>query len=311
MGFLNLFSSSGSSTQLALSKTSKADEARIVQTLGIRQLDAMPTQAAKAFQLSCNPKATLEDFVQIVESDEVLTARIIRIANSVYFRRGEESKDISKAVASIGLNEIKCLLSATMLKSLLKSKSKFRSNIWANSIATGIGARLLATSTNIPSGEAFLAGILHDVGKLIFIDRLPKEYEGAMQKMYNSEDGSVKIEEQLFDLNHVEVGKWLAEKWSFPDVVRSAITYHHNNWSKDDRDRGKGTTHAMLVKCADILSHSLRLGHPTSMTFLGTVSKKEFPSIALQLNQNIETVESWATQLQSQFDQEFSMYSAD
>lgn len=311
MGFLSLFSSSGGSAPVTLSKTSKADEARIVQTLGIRNLDTMPTQAAKAFQLSCNPKATLEDFVQIVESDEVLSARIIRIANSVYFRRGEESKDISKAVASIGLNEIKCLLSATMLKSLLRSKSKFRLNIWANSIATGIGARILASSTNIPSGEAFLAGILHDVGKLIFIDRLPKEYEQALQKMYNSEDGSLKIEEQMFDLNHVEVGKWLAEKWTFPEVVRTAITFHHSGWPKEEKYRGKGTTHAMLVKCANILSHSCRLGHPTTMTYLGTVSKKEISNVALQLNQSVETIESLASQLQTQFDQEFSMYNAD
>lgn len=311
MGFLNLFGSSSKGPTSALSKTSRSDEERIIQTLGIRHLDTMPTQAAKAFQLSCNPKATLEDFVQIVESDEVLSARIIRIANSVYFRRGEQSRDISAAVANIGLNEIKCLLSATMLKSLLKSKSKFRSNIWANSIATGIAARILAPSTNIPNGEAFLSGILHDVGKLIFLDRLPKQYEAALQKMYNSEESSVSIEQAGFDLTHVEVGKWLAEKWTFPEVVRSAITFHHSPWTKEPNKRGKGTSHAMLIKAADLLSHSLRLGHPTNMSYLGNIAKQEIPNIAIQLGQTVETIESFGAQLQSQFDQEFSMYSAD
>lgn len=311
MGFLNIFSSSDKSTSSVLSKTSRSDEQRIIQTLGIRQLDTMPTQAAKAFQLSCNPKATLEDFVEIVESDEVLSSRIIRIANSVYFRRGDQVKDISAAVAAIGLNEIKCLLSAAMLKSLLKSKSKFRLNIWANSIATGIAARMLAPCTNIPNGEAFLAGILHDVGKLIFIDRLPKEYEVVMQKSYNSEETSITLEERAFDLTHVEVGKWLAEKWSFPEVVRSAITFHHSGWTKEANKRGKATSHAMLIKCADTLCHSLRIGHPTNMSFLGNLSKKEIANIAIQLNQSVETIEGMSQQIQRQFEQEFSMYNAD
>lgn len=311
MGFFDFLKSTPKSGPQFLSKTSRSDEERIIRTLGLRHLETMPTQAAKAFQLSCNPKATLEDFVSIVESDEVLSARILRIANSVYFRRGDQAKDISRAVANIGLNEIKCLLSATMLKSLLKAKSKFRTNIWANSIATGIGARILSGSTNIPSGEAFLCGILHDVGKLIFLERLPKEYEAVLQKMYNSEEGSVGIEDGTFELNHVEVGKWLAEKWSFPEVVRSAIFYHHNTWPKDPHQRGKATSHAMLIKCADTLSHSLRLGHPNSMAYLGTISKAEIEKVALQLGQTVETIESLGVQLQSQFDSEFSLYNSE
>ncbi len=311
MGLLDIFSISSKAKASVLSKTSRSDEERIVRTLGLRHLDTMPSQATKAFQLSCNPKATLEDFVQIVESDEVLSARIIRIANSVYFRRGEQSKDISAAVANIGLNEIKCLLSAAMLKSLLKSKSNFRMNIWANAIAVGIAARMLSPYTNIPDGEAFLSGILHDVGKLIILDRLPKEYEALLQRFYNSDDTGTKFEEEAFDLTHVEVGKWLAEKWTFPEVVRSSIAFHHSPWTKNEKARGRVTSHAMLIKCADVLCHSLRLGHPTTMSRLGSSAKNEISNIAIQLNQSVDSIQSIALQIQNQFEQEFSMYNTD
>ena len=293
----------------SLAKTSRADEIRITETLGLRRLESMPVQAAKAFQLSCDPKSTLDDFVKIIESDEVLSARIMKIANSVYFRRGDQAKDISRAVANIGLNEIKCLLSAAMLKSLLKGNSKMRNVIWGNSVATALTTKHLSMYTNIPEGEAFLCGLLHDVGKLIMLQRSTPKYEKLMQVFLNSSRGSVVLEEEGFDLTHIELGKWLAEKWSFPESVRRAITFHHHRWPDNPNELGKKTSPAMLVKCADTIAHANRLGHNSSHRAFGTKCQIEKTAILNQLQiseSDLENIEKTVSRL---FESEISLYS--
>ncbi len=297
-------------TPKLLPKTSPADEARISQTLGLRSLESMPTQAAQAFQLACNPRSTLADFTKVVESDEVLSARIIRIANSVYYRRGEEAKEISKAVASIGLDEIRCLLSAAMLKSLLKSNSKDRNYIWGNSVATGIAARKLSSLTSVPEGEAFLCGILHDVGKLILIQRIPKEYSTLVRTAFDSETTFAELEENAFDVNHIEIGKWLAEKWNFPESVRTAITFHHSPWSEHDTMKGKLATPAALVKCADTIAHAGFMGHPHSRTVLGKHARSQLIHVATQLDTSLENIQGLLQQISLQFDDDFSLFSS-
>lgn len=294
-----------------LPRTSPSEELRINQTLGMRGLESMPVQAAKAFQLACDPKATLNDFVTVVESDEILSARIIKVANSVYYRRGEEAKDISCAVANIGLDELRCLLSAAMLRSLLKTKSKARNQIWGNSVATAITARHLSSFTEINEGEAFLAGILHDVGKLIFVQRITPEYQKIVNEVNQTGKSFIELEMEKLDLTHVEVGKWLAEKWNFPESVRRAITFHHNSWPSNETLMGKQTSTAMLIKCANTIAHAGRLGHPHELTKSGANAKEELIAVAEQLKKPISTIEAILSQVEKQFNDEFSIYSAE
>lgn len=301
--------SKGKSDFTVLAKTSRADELRITETLGLRRLESMPVQAARAFKLSCDPKSTLDDFVKIIESDEVLSARIMKIANSVYFRRGDQAKDIARAVANIGLNEIKCLLSAAMLKSLLKGNSKMRNVIWGNSVATALTTKHLSMYTNIPEGEAFLCGLLHDVGKLIMLQRSTTKYEKLIQQFLNGSKSSVILEEEAFDLTHIELGKWLAEKWAFPESVRRAITFHHHKWPENQKELGKMTSHAMLVKCADTIAHANRLGHISIHSAFGAKCQTEKSAIINQLQiseLDLQNVESTILHL---FESEFSLYS--
>lgn len=310
MGFFQqLLSSKNEKKVESISKTSRADEQRIIETLALRRLDSMPTQAAKAFQLASDPKSTLEDFIKIIESDEVLTARILKIANSVYFRRGEQAKDISSAVANIGLDEIRCLLSAAMLKSLLKGNSKFRSTLWANAIATAIACKHLSFYTKISEGEAFLCGLLHDVGKLILLQRLTLKYEKIIQTYHLSEKPSAELEEEQLGLTHLEVGKWLAEKWKFPESVRRAITFHHQNWPKNAKELGKETSPAMLVKAANSLSHALKIGHTNSYSKLSSIMSEEKGQICTQLNITAEQLTTIENTIHRQFESEFSLYS--
>ena len=306
MGFF--FRKEKSKTFQSLVRTSLATELRIKETLGMRQLDSMPLQAARAFQLAGDPRATISDFVRVIESDEALSARIIRVANSVYFRRGEEAKDIEKAVAAVGLNELRCLISATMLRSLLQGKHSIREQIWANAVGTGICCRMLSAYVNIGEGEAFLSGLLHDVGKLIMIRRDAKSYEKVLSLVGPGTKTFIEAEEEVFKLNHVDVGKWAAERWNFPESSVHSIVFHHNQWPNEQGERGKNSSPGMLVKAADVFSHAIGIGH--TMAFRGFQSKAvgEIPHALQQLKIEIGQRETLLERFKKQFNEEYALY---
>lgn len=290
----------------ALPRTSLATADRIKNILGIRELEVMPAQAARAFQLASNPQAKAADFVSVIESDEVLSARVIRVANSVFFFRGTPANDIEKAVANIGLDELRCLLSVTVLRNLLISKHSVREQIWANSVGTAIAARLLAQYTkNISSGEAFLCGLLHDVGKLVMIRKGGQLYEQVMAILSNSEGGFVEAEEQIFELNHVEVGKWVAEMWAFPPNVIYTVASHHEalpTQGPADLDISS------LVHIADLVAHTAHIGHPPHLRSFAKRCEEQLSRALRVFNIDASTQATLLDTVAAKFTDEASLY---
>ena len=292
----------------AASKTPKAVAERIKNILGISELETMPANAAKAFQLASDPASTSADFVGVIEMDEALSARVVRIANSVYFFRGQEATDIEKAVAVIGLNELRCLLSASMLKSMLTGKGALREQAWANAVGTAIACRSLAHHTNISDGEAFLCGLVHDIGKLILIHRGGREYEKVLTALQEGDKTFIEAEEEVFETNHAEVGKWAAEKWHFPQVAIDSIANHHSAWPSNDSDKFKATAHPALVKVGDTLSHAAGIGLPSSLRYFKQNAIDQLPHAFEQLGIPEEDRNAVMDNFQRKFEDEFGMY---
>lgn len=289
--------------------TSPATKGRILNILGIRHLETMPAQALRAFQLASDPTATSADFVKVVESDEVLSARVIRIANSVYFFRGAPANDIEKAIANIGLDELRCLLSATMLRSLLQGKGKAREQVWANALATGIGCRHLSKFCDLNEGEAFLCGLVHDIGKIIIIRQSENLYEKVIQRVSSGEKRFVDAEEEVFELNHVEVGQWIGEHWNFPPLIIEAIANHHRSWeSLSKMNIQQHRIRSLVVKAADTLAHALGAGHPHNYQGFQKASKSEL-SLALQ-QMGIMSLEqdNFIKSFEAQYQKEIELY---
>ena len=296
----------------SLQRTSSVEETRIKNILGIRELESMPAQAAKAFQLASDPKATSLDFVKVIEKDEALSSRVVRVANSVYFFRGTTATDIEKAVANIGLNELRCLISATMLRSLLQSKHEARIQIWSNSVSVAIGCRLLSSYTNQTSdGEAFLGGLVHDLGKLIMIRKNGRLYERVIMFAGSGKQTFVEAEEEAFETTHTEVGKWVAEQWNFPQSIIGAIAQHHNPWPTSKSQMGKNTSLPVLVKCSDVISHALGIGHGRGMKGFQEQAKEMLSIVWKQLEIDSKIADGICQTFERQFRDEERIYDVD
>jgi HD-like signal output (HDOD) protein len=303
MGF---FSGLFSSDDALPPRTPPAIGERIQNILGIKQLESMPAQAARAFQLASDPKARGADFVEVIESDEVLSARIIRVANSVYFFRGTPANDIEKAVANIGLDELRCLLSATMLRSLLSAMHPIREQIWSNAVGTAIACRTLSRfDQNTNSGEAFLCGLLSDVGKLLMIRKGGPLYEKVTNLVATDAISFVEAEEKVFELNHVEVGKWLAEQWNFPAIALRTLTEHHNPIPKLSK---LDWTPTYLVQLGDLVAHASGIGHPPHLRSFAKRCKEELKDLAPRFQLKSEDLDKICNEFIDQFEKDFGMY---
>ena len=308
MGFL----SSLINPKPELKPISSAVEGRIKNILGINKLEAIPAHAARAFQIASDPKSIWSDFVEVIESDDALSARVIRIANSVYFQRGEAAKDIESAVANIGLSELRALLSATMLKGLLKSKTDTRKQVWANAIGTAMIAKTLAPlSKDISEGEAFLAGLVHDVGKLIMLGRNDAHYHKVLTLAMSGERPFTEVEEEVFELDHVEVGQWVAERWNFPKSAIEAIAFHHQKWPSSAGTLKNERNIGLLIKVADTLAHASAIGHPSSSSGLKKASYREMGKCAQQFGIKLTQMQHLLAKAIAVYEEQLSMYEDD
>ena len=258
--------------ETAISKLSPAIVDSIASATGVRSIPPMPGAAQKAFQLATDPNAEVRDFLSVIESDESLSARVLRIANSVYYDRGNKSSTVEEAIRVIGLDELKGLLNANTLTEIFPSPHPARTQLWANDIATALicrslAARLMPNRTSL----AFVCGLMHDIGKLLLLQRTPEDYSKVIRLVEREALDFTRAEEQVYPFDHAQVGQLIAEKWNFAPEVIEAIANHHKydnkilgSDSSTNVEVPKSSNFSWIVYCADTIAHSLGLGQPAN-----------------------------------------------
>lgn len=225
----------------------------VVRQLAPRGIPSLPGNARIMFELATNPQAEMKDILPLIKQDESMTARILKVANSAYFNRGKPVPNITDAVGIIGLQELCSLLSCASLSDIFPSSAPIRATLWTHNTTTAIIARTIAQQYR--SGDpatAFTAGLLHDIGKLLIIQKFPREYTTLHESFLQKATSSTALEKDEFPFDHTEVGYFIGEKWKFPDAILNPITRHHFDW-----EDLAGDTLTRVVKLADLLAHEV------------------------------------------------------
>lgn len=225
----------------------------------------MPRAAQKAFELSVNPDADARDFVEVIQADEGLAARILKISNSVYFDRGRKSETIEQSVFVIGLSELRDLLNATTLNDLFPLKHPLREQFWSNAIGTAIAAKILAQRVAPDkTGAAFMCGMMHDIGKLLLLQRATGDYEKVFQIVKDTGRPFHEAEIEFFVFTHCEIGQLVAKQWNFSEDMLAVIRCHHDP-IEPEHSEDTELTLPRLIHIADLISHTLGIGHTIGM----------------------------------------------
>lgn len=186
--------------------------------------------------------------------DQSLTAKILRFANSSFYNTQTKVTTIQQAINLIGISGVRNLILCTMLKiSFPEVQCRgFDFNVfWRHSIAAAVCAKVIARHLQLNQDYAYTAGLLHDIGRLVFVTRFTQQYEQVIA--YRAEhDCHIRVAEcAIFDTDHAAVGQLLAQHWNFSTGMQNAIAKHH------EPDVSGGDTVAAIVHAADAIAHAL------------------------------------------------------
>ncbi len=180
-----------------------------------------------------DPNCELSEIAGLIETEPVLSGKLTKMANSVFYGSGREaSKDLSTSIMRLGLKMVLDLAySLELPKMFYKSKGFDQKQFWRHSLAVGILSRAIGQKV-IPhkkeQEKCYLSGLMHDIGILVFYYLIPKEYAEFLSEITDVEKTLEVLEEKAFGISHPDLGAAFVQKWwpIEPDVVQ-AINHHH------------------------------------------------------------------------------------
>lgn len=210
-----------------------ADERLKKLVSSIDNLPSLPETYARLQQVLKDPDGSLGDVAKIIEQDLAMSAKVLQLVNSAFFGLYKHIESPFRAVNLLGLDTIKALILGVGVFSEMKSPASKVFNVnglWSHSMATAAFAKKIALNESDDKemiDNAFIAGLLHDVGKLILFSRMPGEYEQAVIQAGETACTLRKAEQQVFGACHGDIGGYLIGLWGLPGQVVESITFHH------------------------------------------------------------------------------------
>lgn len=241
----------------------------IIERLGgIEDIPPLPALASQIINTCFDESADFHQMADLIKQDPVLTARILTMINSPAFALTTKVKDLSHAISLLGKNQVRNLALSVAIFDTFSATGKKREQemaaFWQHCIACACTCEELAKKLNYPQPEeAFIAGLLHDVGKLIAYHRLEKEYRKFIDQLKNFSDEDqpqwplLELEKDLLGASHHLIGKWAAEAWNFPAPIIEAVWLHHQPPAAPRQDV---PSLPLLVRLADALCNLYNLG---------------------------------------------------
>jgi HD-like signal output (HDOD) protein len=205
-----------------------------------------------------DPKSSVSHIAALVDKDTSLAARMLQLANSAFYGFPTRIDSILKAITLIGIRQLNTLVLGIYATEAFKNISAIfidMQSFWKHSLACGIVARILSSyRVSQITEKFFLAGLLHDVGRLVLISSLPELAAEAFRSANRTQSILTDVEESLLGFTHAHLGGLLSEKWHFPKLLENAIRYHHRPMGPE------ASFEAALVHVADVVANALGTG---------------------------------------------------
>lgn len=218
------------------------------------KLVSLPEVCMQVQALADSPHTTAADVGEVVGKDTALTARLLKLVNSAYFSLPRKIDTVTRAVNMIGMRELRNLTlaaSAAEVFANIPSELIDMASFWQHSVYTGLMARNLAARCNILHSERlFTAGLLHDVGRLLMLMKLPEPIGQAEALQVETGRDICDIERELVGFDHAEVGHALLLHWNMPGNLSASVLYHHDPASAHDAH-----LESALIHIADKVTH--------------------------------------------------------
>jgi HD-like signal output (HDOD) protein len=201
--------------------------------LNAKDLPAMPHVASKVLELAGSPETTANRLQKVIQDDQAMAARILKIANSALYGCSRKIKTLTEAIVMLGFNTIRSLVVTSAARNMYLKEGKTMGLkerlLWEHSIGCAIACRVLVSARHTHfAEEAFLAGLMHDIGKLVLNQYASDVFDEIVQEVYNDGRQFIDVERELLGFDHSEVGALLVAKWKLSPALEEAISQHHS-----------------------------------------------------------------------------------
>ncbi len=201
---------------------------KMISSLG--ELPSSPKIVSAVMRLTSDPDTDLNSLEKLLSADQSMAAKLLKLSNSSFYGQRKSVSTLKQAILIIGFYTLRSLVVATSIHGLYSNKNgdSIENKLWEHSLASAIVCRLLAQKLgHIHVEEIFMAGLLHDIGKLVIAQKLRSKYEEVCRKVESDTLKFVDVEEQELGFSHCDVGMMLLNKWNLPQELSNAVYLHH------------------------------------------------------------------------------------
>lgn len=198
---------------------------------GVVGLVSLPEVCIRISEMVDNPRSNAAAIGRVISQDAALTARLLRIVNSAFYRFPAKVETVTRAITIVGNRELRDLVLAATVSGIFE---KIPSDLidmdlfWRHGIYTGILSRLIAGKCRVLHSERlFVAGLMHNIGQLILAYKLPRYYRAAQAMAQEENIPLFEAEQKVMGFDHAEVGADLMQSWDFPESHQLTARYHH------------------------------------------------------------------------------------
>jgi signal transduction histidine kinase/HD-like signal output (HDOD) protein len=230
----------------------------------VTQLPFSPV-AMKILQVAWDERAGARDMSKVIVLDQAFTARLLRISNSPYYGQSREVTTVSQAVSILGMDAIASLaLTLFTFGSVAEEENETLSigRLWEHSLGTAVWARAIATrAKHVTPEESFIAGMLHDMGKVLLYRFFKKELLEAVRIAESEGLSLADAEQRVLGTDHAAVGQAAANQWGFPPLLRYSIAFHRTPSEVPPKTEESVRKIVSIVHVADLLSEACEIGY--------------------------------------------------
>ncbi len=235
-------------------------EKRVIQA--INSVPTLPTVYQNIVRVMSDKHSTVDDIAQVISKDQAASVKVLKVANSPLFGISRTITSIRDAIMYLGFVEVRNIVIALSVINIMEKNKKFKTfkprDFWRHSLAVGVASRMIASFFDKSVlDKVFLAGILHDIGKLVLLAFFEDEYVNVIDYINERQVFLVEAEKKVLGFTHCDIGQKLLTKWNLSNYLVNAVTYHESGMID-----GKFDPVVASVHLANIYARALRLGNP-------------------------------------------------
>ncbi len=220
----------------------------------LKNLPVMPGLAIELMSYTIDEETSIKELANLISKDPSLTAQILKVSNSAFYALKRKVGSLEQAIILLGLREIKNLIFTLSIIKLFPKKTKFSFDKIAflkHSVVTGRTAEILTKVFKLNfQTSPFIAGLLHDIGKIFLDQYFHYEFNLAVERAKQDNKNLFEVEAEELGTDHAYIGGYIAKSWNFPEELIDAINFHH---CPDEKN--KNILLICVVSIADILTN--------------------------------------------------------